>query len=151
MKTSQTCYSVLSTIVGDYLLISEDDRIAGIYSCAGKYCPKPSEQWRRTNAGFRAAREQLTAYFAGDLREFELRLSPRGTPFQLRVWNLLSSIPYGTTTTYGELARKLGNSGASRSRCCARARARCRSRHDPRDREYEAFGPAGADLHPPQE
>jgi methylated-DNA-[protein]-cysteine S-methyltransferase len=58
---------------------------------------------------------QLGAYFAGTLREFALPLAPLGTPFQLAVWEQLRLIPYGTTTTYGELARRLGNPTAFRA------------------------------------
>jgi methylated-DNA-[protein]-cysteine S-methyltransferase len=50
---------------------------------------------------------QLTEYFAGTRRDFELELAPQGTDFQRRVWNELTLIPYGETTTYGELARRL--------------------------------------------
>ena len=58
----------------------------------------------------RAAREQLIAYFSGRRREFSLAISPRGTPFQNRVWALLSRIPFGSTRSYGDLARTLGSS-----------------------------------------
>jgi methylated-DNA-[protein]-cysteine S-methyltransferase len=62
------------------------------------------------------AARQLTAYFARDLKEFELPLRPDGTPFQLRVWEQLRAIPYGETTSYGEIARRLDmNPGASRA------------------------------------
>jgi methylated-DNA-[protein]-cysteine S-methyltransferase len=62
------------------------------------------------------AARQLTAYFARDLKEFELPLRPDGTPFQLRVWEQLRAIPYGETTSYGEIARRLNmNPGASRA------------------------------------
>lgn len=55
-----------------------------------------------------AAVQQLTAYFAGELREFDLPLRPRGSAFQQRVWEGLARIPYGTTTTYGALATAVG-------------------------------------------
>jgi len=58
---------------------------------------------------------QLGAYFAGDLRDFDLPLAPEGTPFQMRVWDELSQIPYGHTISYGELARRVGNPAASRA------------------------------------
>jgi methylated-DNA-[protein]-cysteine S-methyltransferase len=62
------------------------------------------------------AARQLTAYFARDLKEFELPLRPDGTPFQLRVWEQLRAIPYGETTSYGAIARRLDmNPGASRA------------------------------------
>ena len=61
-------------------------------------------------APIRAATEQLDAYFAGELEQFELELALAGTPFQRRVWDALRRIPYGATTTYGTLARELGAS-----------------------------------------
>ena len=54
------------------------------------------------------ARQQLSAYFAGRLERFDLPIRLRGTPFQLRVWQALQDIPYGTTTGYGALAARLG-------------------------------------------
>ncbi|WP_341765645.1 methylated-DNA--[protein]-cysteine S-methyltransferase [Cellulomonas shaoxiangyii] len=51
---------------------------------------------------------QLTAYFAGDLREFDLPLRYAGTAFQRRVWDGLRQVPYGTTTSYGALAAAVG-------------------------------------------
>lgn len=55
-------------------------------------------------------KEFLCNYFNGNAsRSKNLKLAPRGTPFQLRVWNELLKIPYGTTTTYGEIAKTLGN------------------------------------------
>lgn len=58
-----------------------------------------------------AAAEQLAAYFAGDLEVFDLPLAPVGTPFQLRVWGQLRTIPYGSTATYGDIAARLGLTG----------------------------------------
>ena len=62
------------------------------------------------------AARQLSAYFAGELQEFDLPLRPGGTPFQERVWAELRRVGYGQTATYGELAERLGMSkGASRA------------------------------------
>ena len=58
---------------------------------------------------------QLNAYFAGDLREFNLPLKLAGTPFQLAVWRALQDIPYGQTTSYGEMARRVGTPKGSRA------------------------------------
>jgi len=58
---------------------------------------------------------QLKAYFAGDLREFNLPLKLAGTPFQLSVWKALQDIPYGQTMSYGELARRVGTPKGSRA------------------------------------
>jgi methylated-DNA-[protein]-cysteine S-methyltransferase len=62
------------------------------------------------------AHRQLTEYFAGERREFRLPLRPAGTDFQRRVWDVLATVPWGTTTTYGALAARLGlPPGASRA------------------------------------
>ncbi|MFL5859176.1 MAG: methylated-DNA--[protein]-cysteine S-methyltransferase [Solirubrobacteraceae bacterium] len=54
--------------------------------------------------------EQLDAYFAGKLQTFDLPLDLRGTPLQMAVWQSLLEIPYGTTTSYGELAARIDGS-----------------------------------------
>ena len=61
----------------------------------------------------RRAVEQLTAYFARDLKEFDLPLDPRGSVFQRRVWDELLGVGYGETATYGEIAHRLGKSNAA--------------------------------------
>jgi methylated-DNA-[protein]-cysteine S-methyltransferase len=55
----------------------------------------------------RAARQQITEYYAGTRRTFDLPLKPTGTPYQLRVWEALRQIPFGETRSYGDLARML--------------------------------------------
>jgi methylated-DNA-[protein]-cysteine S-methyltransferase len=62
-----------------------------------------------------AACAQLTEYFAGKRREFDLQLAPRGTPFQQRVWRALRAIPFGVVRTYGDVARDIGQPGAMRA------------------------------------
>jgi methylated-DNA-[protein]-cysteine S-methyltransferase len=61
------------------------------------------------------AEAQLHAYFARALRRFELPLAPRGTAFQLSVWDALLEIPYGATTSYSELAAAIGRPSACRA------------------------------------
>jgi methylated-DNA-[protein]-cysteine S-methyltransferase len=62
-----------------------------------------------------AAREQLQEYFAGDRREFDLPLDPVGTPFQQQAWDVLRTIAFGHTITYGEQAARLGDTRKSRA------------------------------------
>lgn len=59
--------------------------------------------------------EQLIQYFNGERRVFELPLNQAGTSFQQEVWNELMTIPYGKTISYLELARKTGDSKATRA------------------------------------
>lgn len=62
-----------------------------------------------------AAERQLSEYFAGERREFDLPLSPQGTEFQLKVWDALRKIPYGSTVSYKEVAKMTGNERACRA------------------------------------
>ena len=59
------------------------------------------------------ARAQLTAYFARELKEFDLPLAPQGTPFQQRVWQELKRIGYGETASYGQVAQRIGMTNAA--------------------------------------
>jgi methylated-DNA-[protein]-cysteine S-methyltransferase len=63
----------------------------------------------------REAFRQLEAYLAGELRLFSVPLAPSGTHFMQRVWQILSTIPYGTTLTYGDIAVAVGNPRAARA------------------------------------
>jgi methylated-DNA-[protein]-cysteine S-methyltransferase len=60
-------------------------------------------------------RRQLAEYFAGERREFALRLAPEGTPFERSVWDELLAIPFGATRSYGEIAQAIGRPGAARA------------------------------------
>lgn len=66
------------------------------------------EDGRQDPGPFRAAEEQLAAYFAGELREFRLPLHTAGTPFREKVWAALDEVPYGSTVSYGEIAARIG-------------------------------------------
>ena len=89
--------------VGDLLLTADDDgRLTGLYTRHGGAAA-------RDDGAFDSVREQLDAYFAGDLEEFDLPLALHGTPFQLRVWDELARIPFAETISYKELALRLGD------------------------------------------
>lgn len=63
----------------------------------------------------RKCRKELGEYFQGKREAFDLPLAPRGTPFQRKVWAAVREIPYGTTRTYGDIAKKTGNPKAYRA------------------------------------
>ncbi|MGX9719723.1 methylated-DNA--[protein]-cysteine S-methyltransferase [Stenotrophomonas acidaminiphila] len=76
----------------------------------------PREGWREGDHPLlRRARGQLDEYFAGARRSFDLPLAPRGTPFQRQVWFALADVPYGQTTSYAQLAARLGRPTAARA------------------------------------
>jgi len=66
------------------------------------------------------AKRQLTQYFAGKRKEFELPLDPAGSSFELRVWELMLEIPYGETRAYGDLAQALAAMPRAVGQACGR-------------------------------
>ena len=100
--------------IGDLTIYADDTHITGLYFEDPKYPPR-EEAREGSNKVVTEARRQLDKYFAGKLREFDLPLKPEGTDFQLKVWKKLSTIPYGVTWSYGDLAKKLGAPQASRA------------------------------------
>lgn len=101
------------TPVGPLTLTAEDGTLTGL-----TFGSPPAElggQRRDDEPILAAARRELAEYFAGQRRDFSLPLAPRGTAFQLRVWEALRAIPYGSTVSYGELARRIGEPRASRA------------------------------------
>jgi methylated-DNA-[protein]-cysteine S-methyltransferase len=73
------------------------------------------DAWVEDPAAFTDATRELDEYFAGTRRTFDLPLDPHGTPFQQEVWLQLRTIPMGTTTTYGDIAMRVGRPHASRA------------------------------------
>ena len=71
--------------------------------------------WSADPGAFNDAVDQLGAYFAGELTDFDIELDLRGTAFQRRVWKALLTIPYGETRSYGEIAEQIGAPGAARA------------------------------------
>ena len=111
------CYSFYSSPIGDLLLTSDGDALTGLHMVQhkGVSAPRPQPGWQRDDSAFQAVHEQLDAYFAGKLRNFELPLRMDGTPFQRLVWEELRGIPLGATSSYAELASRIGRPGASRA------------------------------------
>jgi methylated-DNA-[protein]-cysteine S-methyltransferase len=98
----------LETPIGPLRLSAEGDRLSRMEFAA-------SADARSSEPVLLGAEAQLRAYFAGELRRFDLPLAPRGTAFQLSVWDALLEIPYGATTTYSELAAMIGRPSACRA------------------------------------
>jgi len=103
--------------VGPLLLMSDGQSLTGLHTDSDKHRPAMRPDWIENDAAapFAEVQEQLRAYFEDRLTEFDLALAPQGTEFQLRVWRELCGIPYGETISYAELARRIGNSKASRA------------------------------------
>jgi len=110
-----TYWHEIDTPIGAVLLAGNSWALSSVGFQAGPRAMRPQPHWVRSAAPFTAVVTQLAAYFAGSLREFQLALAPRGTQFQLAVWDALRRIPYGATLSYGELARQLGHPQGARA------------------------------------
>jgi methylated-DNA-[protein]-cysteine S-methyltransferase len=113
---------VVDSPVGPLVLADSDGRLRGLrlphVADDGTTTAAPLPQWqpiRRPTRLLHETSDQLAAYFAGDLTQFDLPLQLDGTPFQQRVWQALREIPFGATATYGDVAQRLGIPGASRA------------------------------------
>lgn len=100
----------MDTPIGPLVLAGDHEALRII-----RFHGEQDESWIVDRAPFRTAIEQLKAYFAGKLTDFDLSLAPAGTPFQRNVWRALQTIPYGETTTYGAIAKQIGNPTAIRA------------------------------------
>lgn len=108
-------YTTITSPVGGLLLTGDERALQEIRFLAPRTPPPVKSSWREDPLPFREAIRQLEAYFAGKLQDFTLSLAPQGTEFQLRVWHALAEIPFGTTISYGELARRVGRPRAFRA------------------------------------
>jgi methylated-DNA-[protein]-cysteine S-methyltransferase len=114
-REPETLYTRVPSPVGELLLVGDEQWLRSVHMPDQKGSPAVRSGWTRADGAFSLARDQLDAYFAGELRDFDLPLAPEGTPFQQTVWDALREIPYGETRSYGELAEQIGKPGAARA------------------------------------
>jgi len=112
----RTRYRIIESPVG-YVTIAgdDDDTISGLRMEDHAHPPADLDDWEPDDGAFPAVVDQLRAYFAGDLTDFDVKMRLEGTDFQRRVWAGLLEIPYGETISYGELATRIGRPTASRA------------------------------------
>jgi methylated-DNA-[protein]-cysteine S-methyltransferase len=109
-------YRCVDSPIGQLLVAGDDDGLRFVLFARGRDGTRGARpEWEADNGSLREATRQLDAYFAGKLREFTVPLAPEGTEFQQQVWRALCDIPYGETTSYGELARRIGHPKAVRA------------------------------------
>jgi methylated-DNA-[protein]-cysteine S-methyltransferase len=116
------CYATVDSPLGELLLTGHGGALRGVYMQAGRRPITVKPGWTRDPSTFAHVQTQLNEYFAGRRTTFEVVLVMDGTPFQQRVWRALQTIPYGDTTSYGELARVIGRPAAARAVGLANAR-----------------------------
>jgi len=106
--TVAATHTVLTTSLGEVTVVREEGALTGLYF--PRHWPRPDRTafGPRDDAGFEEVARQLGEYLAGERTAFELPLKLSGSESDRRVWDLVAGIPYGETTTYGEIARTIG-------------------------------------------
>ena len=99
----------VSSPIGRLLLLGDGHALTGLWMIdAERHTSRFGDGLTPSPETFREVEAQLEAYFGGELKEFTVPLAPSGTPFQMAVWTELTKIPYGSTVSYGDIARALG-------------------------------------------
>jgi len=117
-------YDLYESPHGQMLLVANGEGLSGVYFEGQKYHAQVEPEWRRDTGHaplFQATRE-LAEYFGGERKCFETALAPEGTSFQQSVWKAISTVTFGETITYGELARRAGCPGSARAAGAATGR-----------------------------
>ena len=100
---------IVSSPIGRLRLIGDGHALTGLWMMdADRHSARVEQGLTPSPATFTDVAAQLEAYFAGEAKEFTVLLAPSGTAFQLAVWTELTKIPYGSTVSYGDIARALG-------------------------------------------
>jgi methylated-DNA-[protein]-cysteine S-methyltransferase len=100
---------IVRSPIGRLLLAGDGHALTGLWMMDADRHPAGVEAGLTPSpAAFAEVAAQLEEYFAGDRKEFTVPLAPSGSPFQLAVWAELTKIPYGSTVSYGDIARALG-------------------------------------------
>jgi methylated-DNA-[protein]-cysteine S-methyltransferase len=107
-------YRTIDSPIGPLTLAGRGNVLTNLRMVDQTYEPNRAG-WTLNNRAFPEAVDQLRAYFAGNRTEFDLELNMTGTEFQRRVWQALTTIPYGETRSYGEIAEQIGAIGAARA------------------------------------
>jgi methylated-DNA-[protein]-cysteine S-methyltransferase len=112
---AQLLYTTMTSPIGDLLLVGDGTALTRLHMLEAPRPVTPSPEWRREDEPFADVARQLSEYFAGGRREFDLPLALQGNDFELRVWAALREIPYGETVSYGQIAREIGAPTAARA------------------------------------
>jgi methylated-DNA-[protein]-cysteine S-methyltransferase len=108
-------WTVMDSPVGEVRIVERDGKITDLefFPFRPNIDGRPIGERDDDNPVLAKAVGQLTAYFARDLKEFDLPLDPYGSAFQRRVWDALLEIGYGETASYGQIAHRLGMTNAA--------------------------------------
>jgi methylated-DNA-[protein]-cysteine S-methyltransferase len=106
----------IATPVGPLEITADDEAVLEILFLEAKHKPSPKRPvTEASNAVLEKCKEELKAYFEGDLQIFTFKYRLEGTEFQVKTWQALEQIPYGTLISYGTQAKQIGNPKAARA------------------------------------
>lgn len=105
----------IASPIGELTLAGADSTLSHLVMAEQSHAPDRSDWEPAAPDAFADVVEQLDAYFAGTLTEFDVDMQSDGTEFQRRVWAALQTIPYGETRSYGQIAEQIGSPAASRA------------------------------------
>ena len=108
-------YKYMPSPVGTLLLGGQTSILEMIGFAEGKGVICPGDDWIQDGTVFNQAEDQLNEYFEGERQQFDLKMKPSGTPFQLSVLSALQKIPFGQTTSYRDIAESIGRPKAVRA------------------------------------
>lgn len=108
-------YAYTGSLVGTLLVTGDDEGVCSLDFVKQPHARQVEEGWVSSEKKLAPVLSQLAEYFAGSRRVFDLPLQLTGTAFQQKVWKALCEIPFGEAISYGELARRIGQKGASRA------------------------------------
>ena len=108
-------YTYTDSPVGQLLLAGEGEILHYLSFPTGKMAIKPAPNWSFCRPAFKLARRQIEAYFAGQLRQFDVAVAPHGTGFQMQVLTALQAIPFGQVCSYKEIAQAIGRPQSMRA------------------------------------
>ncbi|WP_284746294.1 methylated-DNA--[protein]-cysteine S-methyltransferase [Amycolatopsis sp. RTGN1] len=101
-------HTIIDSPIGELTLVGDGDVVTGLYFPHHWTRPDRTTFGPRDDSAFPEAVEQLKEYFAGQRQEFDVPTRADGTDFQRAVWAEIAKIPYGSTATYGDLAKAAG-------------------------------------------
>jgi methylated-DNA-[protein]-cysteine S-methyltransferase len=114
-----TRHAIIDTVLGQLTIVAADNAVVGVYFPHHWTRPSVEAFGRPVDTAdddlLEAARAQLVEYLSGERTSFDLPTAVRGDDFQRRVWAMLDEIPFGATTSYGDLAERLGNKALAQS------------------------------------
>ncbi len=110
-------YTRFNSPICEIILVGNEEGLSHLHlnTKDGKRRFEISQEWQHNSSFFNDIIKQLEQYFAGDRKSFTVKLNPKGTDFQKKIWQNLIKIPYGSVTTYGAIAQAIGKEKAARA------------------------------------